>query len=65
MVTGKEFAQQAKSTKYDKIKYEQCDCQGFVERVLYDSGVHKPDGPYIIGKAPILGGGMLYPGKAL
>ena len=44
MVTGKEFAQQAKSTKYDKVKYEQCDCQGFVERVLYDSGVHKPDG---------------------
>ena len=41
MVTGKQFADQAKSSKYDKIKYEQYDCQAFVELVLYDSGVHK------------------------
>lgn len=44
MITGKEFAEQAKSSKYDKLKYANCDCQGFVEKVLYDSGVHKTDG---------------------
>lgn len=41
MVTGLEFAQQAKDTKYDKLKYSQYDCQAFVELVLYDSGVRK------------------------
>lgn len=44
MYTGKEFANQAKSTKYDKLKYTQYDCQAFVELVLYDTGVKKPDG---------------------
>lgn len=44
MITGKEFAIQAKSAKYDHIKYNQCDCQGFVEKVLHDCGVKKPDG---------------------
>ena len=44
MHTGKEFANQAKSTKYDKLKYTQYDCQAFVELVLYDTGVKKPDG---------------------
>lgn len=44
MVTGKQFADQAKSSKYDKIKYSQLDCQGFVEQVLFDSGCRKADG---------------------
>lgn len=44
MHTGTEFANQAKSSKYDKLKYSQYDCQAFVELVLYDIGVKKPDG---------------------
>lgn len=44
MITGKQFAEQARSAKYDNIKYSQADCQGFVEKVLYDSGCRKPDG---------------------
>lgn len=44
MITGKKFAEQARSAKYDNIKYSQADCQGFVEKVLYDSGCRKPDG---------------------
>lgn len=41
MATGKEFAEQAKSSKYDKLTYKQYDCQAFVELVLYDTGVRK------------------------
>ena len=41
MATGKEFADQAKSSKYDKLTYKQYDCQAFVELVLYDTGVRK------------------------
>lgn len=44
MITGKQFAEQACSTKYDKIKYSNLDCQAFVERVLYDAGCRKADG---------------------
>ena len=44
MVSGKMFAVQAASAKYDNIKYSDLDCQAFVEKVLYDSGVRKPDG---------------------
>lgn len=44
MITGAEFAKQARSAKYDKLKYNQADCQGFVEKVLYDAGCRKPDG---------------------
>lgn len=44
MVTGKQFAIQAMSTKYDGLKYNQYDCQAFVEKVLYDSGCRKADG---------------------
>lgn len=44
MITGKQFAEQARSEKYNNIKYTQADCQGFVEKVLYDSGCRKPDG---------------------
>ena len=44
MITGAAFAEQARSSKYDKLKYSQADCQAFVEKVLYDSGCRKPDG---------------------
>lgn len=44
MISAKKFAEQARSEKYNNIKYEQADCQGFVEKVLYDSGCRKPDG---------------------
>lgn len=44
MATGKEFANQAKSSKYDRYTYQQYDCQAFVEKVLFDTGVKKPDG---------------------
>ena len=47
MVTGEEYARQAKSTKYDGLTYDNADCQKFVELVLIDCGVKKPDGkPY-------------------
>ena len=38
MISGDKFAAQAKNTKYDRIKYSECDCQAFVEKVLTDSG---------------------------
>lgn len=38
MVTGKQFAIQAKSEEYTGLKYNQYDCQAFVEKVLSDSG---------------------------
>lgn len=44
MVTGTAFAKQACSAKYDKLKYDNVDCQAFVEKVLYDSGCRKSDG---------------------
>ena len=44
MITGKEFAKQAQSSKYDGIKYSQADCQAFVELVLRDCGVRTPSG---------------------
>lgn len=44
MVSAAYFAEVADRPEYDKYKYEQLDCQGFVEKVLYDSGVRKPDG---------------------
>ena len=44
MISAKKFAEQARSEKYSNIKYEQDDCHGFVEKVLYDSGCRKPDG---------------------
>ena len=42
--TGKQYAEQAKQTKYDKLKYDQYDCQAFCELVLKDIGIRKPDG---------------------
>lgn len=44
MVSGAAFAEQAKSEKYNNLKYDKCDCQAFVEKVLYDSGCRKSDG---------------------
>ena len=44
MITNLLFTEQAKSTKYDKLTYSDCDCQAFVEKVLYDTGVRKPNG---------------------
>ena len=47
MHTGTEFANQAKSSRYDNLKYSQYDCQAFVEKVLFDTGVKKSNGqPY-------------------
>lgn len=36
MITGKQYAEQAQSSKYDKLKYSQYDCQAFAEKVLND-----------------------------
>lgn len=44
MISCLKFAEQAKSTKYDKLTYKQYDCQAFVEKVLYDAGCRKADG---------------------
>ena len=44
MVSAVHFAEVAENPSYNKYKYEQLDCQGFVEKVLYDSGCRKPDG---------------------
>lgn len=44
MVSAVHFADVADDPKYNKYKYEDLDCQAFVEKVLYDSGVRKPDG---------------------
>lgn len=44
MVTALHFADVADDTKYNAYKYSDLDCQAFLEKVLYDSGVHKPDG---------------------
>lgn len=44
MHTGTEFANQAKSSRYDNLKYSQYDCQAFVEKVLFDTGVKKSNG---------------------
>lgn len=43
-ITGAAFAEQARSEKYTGVKYSQMDCQKFVETVLKDCGVRKPDG---------------------
>ena len=44
MVSAVHFADIADDPKYNKYKYEDLDCQAFAEKVLYDSGVRKPDG---------------------
>ena len=46
-ISGKHLAQQAIRGNYVGIPYSKLDCQGFVEEVLKDCGVRKPDGtPY-------------------
>lgn len=44
MVSAVHFAEVAENPSYNKYKYDDLDCQAFVEKVLYDSGVRKPDG---------------------
>ena len=44
MVTGKEYAIQACSSKYDGIPYSKMDCQAYVEEVLADCGVRNSNG---------------------
>lgn len=38
------YAAQAQSEKYTGVPYSKLDCQAFVEQVLKDCGVRKPDG---------------------
>ena len=44
MITGIEFAEQARSDAYNGITYDQLDCQAWVERVAKDAGIRKPNG---------------------
>ena len=44
MITGDKFADAALSPKYDGTPYSKLDCQGFVEKVLYDCGVRNSQG---------------------
>ena len=44
MKTGIQFAECALLPKWDKYTYAQMDCQAFVEAVLKDVGVRKPNG---------------------
>lgn len=43
-ISGTGFARQAMSEEYTGIPYTKLDCQAFVEEVLKDAGVRKPDG---------------------
>ena len=43
-VQGTAYAIQAMSEKYTGVPYSKLDCQAFVEEVLKDCGVRKPDG---------------------
>ena len=44
MITGTAFAERALLPKWDKYTYAQMDCQAFVEAVIKDLGIRKPDG---------------------
>ena len=44
MITAEKFAARAVNGGYIGIPYDVLDCQGFVERVLYDLGIRKPNG---------------------
>lgn len=44
MKSGKDFATCALLSKWDTYTYDQLDCQAFVEKVLKDIGIRKPDG---------------------
>lgn len=43
-ISGADVAEQAKTGNYIGIPYSKLDCQGFVEQVLRDLSVRKPDG---------------------
>lgn len=43
-ISGSDLAEQAVTGDYVGIPYSKLDCQGFVEEVLKDCGVRKPDG---------------------
>lgn len=46
-ISGEELAKRAVTGNYVGIPYSRLDCQGFVEEVLKDCGVRKPNGtPY-------------------
>ena len=42
--TGKQYAEQAKDKKYEKLTYDNVDCQAFCELVLKDIGVRQANG---------------------
>lgn len=44
MIEAEAFAKLALSEKWNKYKYSQLDCQGFVEAVLKELGIRKKDG---------------------
>lgn len=44
MITGKEYAEKAKTGGYIGIPYSTLDCQAFIERVLKDVGVRDQSG---------------------
>ena len=44
MITGYQFAEQARSGKYNGIPYSKLDCQAFLEEVAKDAGIRKKDG---------------------
>ena len=44
MKTGCDLAECALLPKWDKFTYSQMDCQAFVEAVIKDIGIRKPDG---------------------
>lgn len=44
MIKAGVFAECALSSKWNKFKYNELDCQGFVEAVLKDIGIRKSDG---------------------
>lgn len=44
MISGIAFAENALLPKWDKFSYDRMDCQAFVEAVIKDLGIRKPDG---------------------
>lgn len=44
MISARKFAECALLPKWEKFSYSSMDCQGFVEAVLKDLGIRKPDG---------------------
>lgn len=41
---GVTYATMACSSKYDNIRYDELDCQAFVEKVAQDCGIRRPNG---------------------